>query len=135
MAGKMARDIKTFEARVKTDADKVMESFLFGLYGEIIRRTPVAALNGGRAKGSWELGTKLATDRRTTDGPKNKSGIARIPSGLAGMAQKSDRVPVYISSAIPYIVPLEHGHSQQAPKGFMVKGSIIHTVAQFRKGK
>jgi hypothetical protein len=134
MAGKMARDIKTFEARVKTDADKVMESFLFGLYGEIIRRTPVAALNGGRARGSWEMGTGLATNR-SVDGPKNKSGAVRPPSGLAGMARKSDRVPVYISSAIPYIVPLEHGHSTQAPKHFMVKGSIIHTVAQFRKGK
>ena len=134
MAGKMARDIKTFEARVKTDADKVMESFLFGLYGEIIRRTPVAAVNGGRARGSWEMGTKFATNR-SVDGPKNKSGAARPPSGLAGMARKSDRVPVYISSAIPYIVPLEHGHSKiQAPHG-MVQQSIAHTVAQFRKGK
>ena len=134
MAGKMARDIKTFEARVKTDADRVMESFLFGLYGEIVRRTPVAAMNGGRARGSWEMGTNLATNR-SVDGPKNKSGAVRPPPRLAGMAQKSDRIAVYISSAIPYIVPLEHGHSQQAPKGFMVAGSIIHTLAQFRKGK
>ena len=134
MAGKMAKDIKAFEAKVRRDADNVMESFVFGLYGEIIRRTPAAALNGGRAKGSWELATKLATDRRTTDGPKNKQGIAKKPAGLEGMVKKSDRVPIYISSAIPYIVPLEHGHSQQAHEGFMVAGSIIHTLAQFRSG-
>ena len=133
--GKMAQDIKKFEAKVKTAADNVMESFVFGLYGEIIRRTPVAALNGGRAKGSWELGTKLATDRRTTDGPKNRAGVAKKPAGLAGMAKNSDRVPVYISSAIPYIVRLEHGWSDQADPHFMVQGSITHTVAQFRKAK
>jgi hypothetical protein len=92
-------------------------------------------MNGGRAKGSWELGTRLATDTRTTDGPKNRAGIVRAPPGLKGMARNSDRTPVYISSAIPYIVPLENGHSGQAPKGFMVRGSITHTMAQFRKAK
>lgn len=130
--GKMAKDIKKFESKMKADADNVMESFVFGLYGEIIRRTPVAAINGGRAKGSWELGTRLATDRRTTDGPKNPLGVVKKPAGLKGMAEKSDRIPIYISSAIPYIVRLEHGHSKQADKYYMVAGSITHTLAQFR---
>jgi hypothetical protein len=130
--GKMAKDIKKFESKMKADADNVMESFVFGLYGEIIRRTPV---DTGRAKGSWELGTALATDRRTTDGPKNPSGVVKKPAGLKGMVKKSDRIPIYISSAIPYIVPLEHGHSkEQATKGYMVAGSITHTLAQFRSG-
>ena len=133
MAGKMKRDIEKFKQKALADADAVMESFILGLYGEIIRRTPVAAMNGGRARGSWELGTRLATDRRTKDGPKNKSGKVKRPSGLRNMARHSDKKPVYISSAIPYIVPLENGHSQQAPKGFMVRGSVLYVVSQFRK--
>ena len=135
MAGKMARDIKDFEAKVRREADNVVENFVFGLYGEIIRRTPVAALNGGRARGSWELATSLSNDSRTTDGPKNRSGVARKPPGLKGMVKKSDSVPIYISSCIPYIVPLENGHSQQASPGFMVRGSVKYVVSQFRQGK
>ena len=130
MAGKMAKDIKAFEAKVRRDADTMMGSSVFGLYGEIIRRTPVKE---GRAKGSWELGGTLATNS-SVDGPKNKLGIVKKPPGFAGMVRKSDRVPIYISSALIYIVPLEHGHSKiQAPHG-MVQQSIAHTVAQFRSG-
>lgn len=132
--GKMAEDVKAFEAKMRREADLTMASFVFGLYGEIVRRTPVAALNGGRAKGSWELGIRLATDRRTEGGPKNPSGIVKKPPGLEGMVQKSDRIPIYISSAIPYIVPLEHGHSDQATPGYMVQGAVTYTVAQFRSG-
>ena len=128
--GKMAQDIKRFETKMKEDADTWTRAFLLGLYGEVIRRTPVKE---GRARGSWEMSKNLATNS-SVDGPKNKSGRVKAPASLRSLAKNSDRVPVYISSALIYIVPLEHGHSKiQAPNG-MVQGAVTHTVAQFRSG-
>lgn len=129
--GKMGNDVRKFsKSRVKGEADKVTRAFIMGLFGEIVRRTPVLE---GRARGSWEVGTELATNTRV-DGPKNKAGRVKMPSGFAGTVRKIEQKPVYISSALIYIVPLEHGHSKiQAPHG-MVQQSIAHTVAQFRSG-
>ena len=76
----------------------------------IVFRTPVET---GRARNSWQttIGRSATADVQLDD------PIAEARSALSGLKAFT---PTYISSNVPYIVPLEYGHSKQAPEGMVV---------------
>lgn len=79
----------------------------------VISKTPV---DTGMAKNSWNTAIG-AIDR--TEQPVDKSGQDAI-SRLTAVARSLQLgQEAYFTSSLPYIVPLEYGHSQQAPTGML----------------
>lgn len=97
----------------------------------IILKTPV---DTGRARGNWRVAIN-ETDRTTNVNLKDKQGTNTINRGsqkiMAG-TQQTPYVEIVISNSLPYIVPLEFGHSKQAPNG-MVTITVAKMAAKFRE--
>ena len=97
------------------------------LHGKITLGHPV---DTGRARASWNLAegsidmsVHPPVPKGTTVPPKQVSG-----AGISG------RSVIYVTNSLPYIVPLEYGHSQQAPFG-MVRKAIAEVMASVSLGR
>lgn len=111
---------KTFEANV----EELINKTALTVHSTIVLGTPV---DEGRARGSWlvEIGKPaegmLGKDDKSEFGAVKAIDKARAK--LAGNKGKRSALrsqpPIYISNNLPYIIPLNEGHSQQAPAGFV----------------
>lgn len=128
------RDLEAFSARMGIDHVVVMKKISFDLFRRIVMKTPA---DTGRARASWTI----AIDRpdRSVAAPgihPDLQGAAPSPgagdtaasgiSGVLAQLKPGEYRPIWISNNLPYIEPLETGHSKQAPSG-MVGLSIIET--------
>jgi hypothetical protein len=81
---------------------------------------------GGRFRGNWmfSIGTP---DNTTTDeiDPSGRKSTARIVDGAIEFKAGDT---AYITNSLPYAIPLEFGHSHQAPGGM-----VRITVARFQQ--
>lgn len=94
------------------------------------RRPAPDGYAGGRARGNWQASINVAlvgtVDGVDKSGAKTKTkGFAMIESLLDSQAIGSI---IYLSNNLPYIIPLEEGHSSQAPAGSI----IAITIAELR---
>lgn len=88
------------------------------LINKVSLRTPV---DTGRARANWFLAEgspRIETTESTT--PENHGSVA-----LTG------RSTIFITNSLPYIVPLEYGHSSQAPYG-MLRIAIAEVMAEIK---
>lgn len=81
---------------------------------------------GGRFRGNWMFSIG-APDESTTEevDPSGQRSTARIVNGA--LEFKAGEV-AYITNSLPYAIPLEFGHSSQAPEGM-----VRITVARFQR--
>lgn len=105
--------------------DEVRKGVLgVGLRG-LIFKTPV---DNGTARGNWN------TDFDKKDESVNEH--ATIRDGLLKGYAKMDRFKlgqtIYFTNALPYIISLEFGHSDQAPNG-MVRVTFQELINYFKK--
>lgn len=110
-----AADLEKIAKRFCTDSVRdVAVATAVSLHSRITLKTPV---DTGRARANWfvaEGAPRIATTESVT---------AQKPPSLKG-----DSV-IYITNSLPYIVPLEYGHSKQAPAG-MVRLSIAEEMVE-----
>lgn len=76
---------------------------------------------GGRARANWQV-TIGEYAREPVEG-FDAGGGPTVEKGAAALAQMPKFQMVWIANALPYIIPLENGHSTQAPRG-MVRTTI-----------
>lgn len=79
---------------------------------------------GGRFRGNWQIG--LDTLPTTETGKIDKSGIPTLATGK-GVLERfkvGTTQTIYFANNVPYAVPLEYGHSKQAPNG-MVRIAVM----------
>ena len=88
----------------------------------LINLTPV---DTGRAKGSWVL--TIGTPSTVSPERYDKEGAETIAALVAEANKLEPGQVAWIVSALPYSIPLEYGHSTQAPTGM-----VRITVAQFQ---
>ena len=89
----------------------VVRKSILGMTSEIIRATP---LDTGMAKNNYFWGVDRVTAIEPTP---DKSGSASIARAESFTAQWETGGVCYITNNLPYIMPLEFGHSTQAPAG------------------
>jgi hypothetical protein len=79
----------------------------------IVRRSPV---DTGRFRGNWQVTIGGVTD---TPQPNtyDQGGEPTIAAGSAVIAGIQAYQTSHIQNALPYAIPLEDGHSKQAPSG------------------
>lgn len=121
----MAEETDESLTRVCANLDKMTHNavvaFADQVFWRIDHRTPV---DTGRARGNWMAGL----DAPNTDVDVNRFDPAG-DSTCANAHEVFDKFKlgqaIFITNGLPYIMPLEHGHSQKAPEGM-----IAVTVAE-----
>lgn len=122
-------DFQRFKKGVQNFAKKLMPEQLvafqkklcFEVLKGIVLKTPV---DTGRARNNWQL--VIGENDGTT--LEAEGGYGAIDRGLAAMGPLLPFDTVTIFNNLPYIVPLEEGHSDQAGPGVMVRGTL-HEIA------
>lgn len=125
-------NVEEFILSLRKFADQVPEK-----HSAIVRKTAMQVLRGvvmktpvdtGRAKGNWSVtnGQPTLMQVEGTD----KTGNVTIRTGLSQILEAKPQLEIiWIQNNLPYIVPLEHGHSQQAAKGMLAV-----TIAEVKEG-
>lgn len=119
----MADDLRSFTLKMDEFAHRVglspglvVKRVALDLFSRIVRKTPV---DTGRARASWNISAG-APDLSI---PEGQTFSAKNPTQALSNVNVESGQTIYITSNLSYIVPLEEGHSQQAPAG-MVAVSI-----------
>lgn len=85
------------------------------LLGRIVRATPV---DTGRARGNWNV--SIGREDPTTNDERRAAEALEEGNRVINevkLGTRGDRV--FITNGLPYIGPLNDGHSKQAPKGYL----------------
>jgi hypothetical protein len=113
----MAKQIRAFNLPLEKFAKAlnlnlrtVVQRVALDAYTRITLRTPV---DTGRARSSWQLSVKNPSGAVPPPGTYAAPGPPDV-SGITGEEE------VWIASNLDYILPLEQGHSGQAPSGMVM---------------
>lgn len=114
-------------AKVPDRADRVMREIALATDRTIVRATPV---DTGRARANWQA-TLGAPAVGTVDAAPGKRASVTVATGrngavIAGYKGGTPGAAIFLTNNLPYIVPLNDGHSGQASAGFVERG--IETV-------
>lgn len=79
---------------------------------------------GGRFRGNWQVGLDTLPTEET--GRIDKAGSRTLSAGMSVLEnfKVGTTQTIYIANNVPYAIPLEYGHSTQAPNG-MVRLSVM----------
>lgn len=80
----------------------------------VVLRTPVKT---GRARANWQA-AEGSPDRTVTQ-QTDKAGTITFTRAAAMFRQVGIDRKLYFTNSLPYILPLEFGHSKQAPGGMV----------------
>lgn len=110
----------------KTDEDLnvMVRKIVFGVYYNIVIGSPV---DTGRFVGNWQIGLGVVPSSQLAVLNKDRSHQSAV--GRAALEKAKAGGIIYIANNLPYALPLEYGHSQQAPQG-MVRMTLanINTI-------
>jgi len=107
----------------KAKTNRAIKKAIIKTWGKIIKLTPV---DKGRAKGNWFIDTKVTDKTGRAIKTKGETYVAKtLPKQIIGTT-------LYLFNNLPYIVPLEFGHSRQAAKG-MVRISLLGWRKELQK--
>lgn len=127
-AREFAIDLKKFGTVTREQATMIFKKIVFDLDTRIVLGTPV---DTGRARGNWFPSIGAPSGARD-DSSSDKSGaasIGRMQSTFSG-AKIGDIA--WFTNNLPYILPLENGHSKQAAQGMV--DINLNAVAAFYGG-
>lgn len=101
-----------FSGVVKDELSKRIRVIAMAMLNEIVLRSPV---DTGRFRGNniVSVGAPVYTSTVNVD----PTGAETINQGLSAMTGLEPFTQVFIQNNLPYAVPLEDGHSKQAPAG------------------
>lgn len=110
---------------IKDQIEAAMKKKVYDRHDKIVRATSLAAMRNlvmetpvdtGRARNNWNADLNTVDASTTEEANRSATGTEKITQALSGY---KDGDTVYISNNLPYIVPLNNGHSTQAPAGFV----------------
>ncbi|MFA0813359.1 hypothetical protein [Microbulbifer epialgicus] len=122
---KFSASLKQFNEDALAEADRVYRASNIELFNSVIRDTPV---DTGRARGNWQ--TTIGTHAQSSSLRLDRSGAeaqTEVIKNVGGL----DNVN-YLINNLPYIQPLEYGHSKQAPAG-MVRRNVLRIQSIIRR--
>jgi len=116
-AGKLKRGVKYAKPLTKTERDQN-----FNVNGLVAGKDYV----GGRFRANWHL--SIGVVENVTFDEVDPSGTETIAALVAAISDFTAGQMVYLINNLPYAIPLEFGHSKQAPSGM-----VRVTVARFQQ--
>jgi hypothetical protein len=121
--GGFAAQLVQFQADALAAIDQSVQDIVIQIGESLINLSPV---DTGRFKGNWKftVGAPALYSTPTTD----KEGDETIAALVAAVNQMEAGQVAYIVNNLVYAIPLEYGHSQQAPGGM-----VRITLARFQQ--
>lgn len=116
------RDVNIAKSEYLEKVNRIHRGVFFEVARRIIMRTPV---DTGRARGNWLPGVgdfKTGFNNESLD-PSGQGALAAVQAALGTHRPGQD---LTLANNLVYILPLENGHSKQAPAGM-----VELTVAEF----
>lgn len=129
-------DIQKFVQKTRISMDRVIRKLALDGYRGVMMRSPV---DTGRFRGNWNVGINRVNTRvfEPSEGPQQQSGAQATAGDLAvsgaldvNKATITDKI--YITNNLPYAIPLEYGHSKQAPAG-VLSVTFEELIANFKQ--
>lgn len=116
--------LRNFNLQVKLFGSTLMPGKLVEFHQKVclqvlsgfIYETPV---DTGRARGGWQLEIETVPQGNTDN--LDRAGDGTFFQGLATLNGLRPYQLVWITNNVEYIIPLEEGHSQQKPKGWIAQ--------------
>ena len=116
--------LKKFAGDATKQGERYTKAIIIGLYRDVILRTPV---DTGRARSNWMLSINSPArgETKITDSDAKKgshSGRTKAMVSNADMKLKQgleNASMVFITNSVPYIKPLDEGHSNQNRMGIV----------------
>lgn len=98
----------------------IVRKVALDLFRGIVMDTPV---DTGRARANWQvsIGRPALGQIKHDSGSGQLAAEAAIGAGTPSIQAAKGDVAIYLTNNVPYIVPLEEGHSGQAPEGMVRK--------------
>lgn len=109
---------------VMDEADVLVRAVNLEALRGVVLMTPV---DTGRARGNWQVGPPEPAELDVLD----PTGSLALATGSQEIAKAPRFGLLWISNGLVYIVPLEDGHSGQAPRG-MVTVTVERLKAMVR---
>lgn len=108
-----SRRIGALAVKVRLGIEKIVRGAALTIDQVLVLATPV---DTGRARANWIVTT--GTPAETATEPPDPSGGKALSQAIGVVSQyKLDQGAIFITNNVEYIVPLDNGHSQQAPAG------------------
>lgn len=107
------RKFNAFVERAKGNQDLVVRKVALDLMTSLVMKSPV---DTGRFRGNWQVQYSLTP--RTLE-LVDRTGAATLASAQMDLSAFSIGRMLYLVNHLPYAVPLEYGHSKQAPAGMV----------------
>lgn len=114
------RKFAAFVERAKGNQEQVVRKVALDLLSSLVLKSPV---DTGRFRGNWQVQYNLTP--RTLD-LLDRSGAATMATARLDLSHMQVGETAYLVNHLPYAVPLEYGHSRQAPAGM-----VRITLAEF----
>lgn len=114
LSGSFTAQLQQFADETMEKADSIFRDVVMSMAGVIVRLSPV---DTGNFKGAW----RLSIDGYDTTVPEtpDKQGGEVLARMLAEVGNLTFGQAAYLQNNLPYAVPLEFGHSTQAPAGIV----------------
>ncbi len=106
------QDTTDFLEKTKRGSQKALRETARGWFGEVVTLTPK---DTGFASSMWKI---TINKRPPTQSIKHPGGSKYAPAKTPTFYKLNTGDTLYLYNNVEYIVPLEHGHSKQAPKNF-----------------
>ncbi len=132
--GKFAVSVSNWTNKASGNCDQLLRAVTIALLNNIVVRTPVGNPDlwkgdkygfirppkgyvGGRLRANWQVTVgDPATGELPDIDPTGQTTIIRAQATINGVRCGP---PIYIINNLPYAIPIEYGHSQQAPEGMV----------------
>ncbi len=115
-------DVERFNAALLTTASKLLPELLIEFQKQIVLQVLVGVVNRtpvdtGRARGNWQVSVSTASTSILES--RDVVGRETVQKGQDKLASLGFAEIVWISNNLDYVVFLEAGSSNQAPKGMV----------------
>ena len=123
-AREFALDLKRFGRVTRQQAEVIFRKIALELDYVVVLGTPV---DTGRARGNWYPSIGAPSDTVDWESKGQAASIGRVTATVTSAKLGS---VVWLTNNLPYILPLENGHSKQAPSG-MVDLNLDRIAAKY----
>lgn len=112
--GSFALSLAEFAEQAKEAIDSSLREIVIEIGASVIRMSPV---DTGRFRGNWQF--SIGAPEQGQLDRLDTNGSAATAELVNGAIQFKAGDTAYIVNNLPYAIPLEYGHSDQAPGGMV----------------
>ena len=115
----LARRMAARGQQVTSGTDRIVKRVASAASREVINATPA---DTGRAKANWQIGLGEPVTQAIDE--TDPAGAATIQRNESNIEKRFLGQAIHIGNPLPYIGPLDRGHSQQAPANFVRRAAV-----------